>query len=329
LDPFTLAIAAFGIQKLRGKSTNRALRDALIAGSLGQAGAMAGVGGLQGFGQIGSAALPGSTLGAQFMQTAPVRGIGALMGKTPATTFAPDPNQLTVAQQAADASGAMSNVAAPTSLFDKFKALSPAAKIGIGATAIPLLGDFFGGDEAQKRYLPTPNQAYSKFAKSGLPGSPTGFYTKDYATGTTSPIADPSTYKTVEEVLGDEPTQTYKAVEMNQGGLASIARFNEGGQVLPSKFTHDENDINNYQRANGFVMDGTGNGKDHEDTMLAQLADGEFVSRSHAVLGAGIIAGANIRDKKDQRKKGAEFFYEQQKRFKRIYDLINANKTEH
>jgi hypothetical protein len=328
LDPFTLAIAAFGIQKLRGKSTNRALRDALIAGSLGQAGAMAGIGGLQGFGQIGSAALPGSTLGAQFMQTAPVRGIGALFGKTPATTFAPDPNQLTVAQQAADASGK----AAPgifSRAYEGFKGLPTAAKIGIGATAIPLLGDFFGGDEREKTYLPTPNMAYSKFAKSGLPGSPTGFYTKDYGTGQDVAIADPSTYRTVEEVLGDEPTQTMKAVELNQGGLASIARFNEGGQVLPSKFTHDENDINNYQRANGFVMDGTGNGKDHEDTMLAQLADGEFVSRSHAVLGAGIIAGANIRDKKDQRKKGAEFFYEQQKRFKRIYDLINANKTEH
>ena len=331
MDPFTLAIAAFGIQKLRGKSTNRALRDALIAGSLGQAGAMAGVGGLQGFGQIGSAALPGSTLGAQFMQTAPVRGIGALFGKTPATQIpasqvgVTDPAQL---KQIMTQDFNQRAVTSP-SLFEKFKGLPTAAKIGIGATAIPLLGDFFSGDEREKTYLPTPNMAYSRFAKSGLPGSPTGFYTRDYGTGQDVAIADPSSYRTVEEVLGDQPTQTFKAVEYNQGGLASIARFNEGGQVLPSKFTHDENDINNYQRANGFVMDGTGNGKDHEDTMLAQLADGEFVSRSHAVLGAGIIAGANIKDKKDQRKKGAEFFYEQQKRFKRIYDLINANKTKH
>jgi len=76
-------------------------------------------------------------------------------------------------------------------------------------------------------------------------------------------------------------------------------------------------------------MDGTGNGKDHEDTILAQLADGEFVSRSHAVLGAGIIAGASINDKSEQRKKGAKFFYDQQKQFKRIFDLLNANKTQH
>lgn len=332
MDPFTLAIAAFGIQKLRGKSTNRALRDALIAGSLGQAGAMAGVGGLQGFGGYG---LQGATLGQQFMNTAPVRGIGALFGKTPGTTPVPasqmgvtDPAQLKQLM-----TSEFNKNAAGGNIFSKayegFKGLPTAAKVGIGAATVPLIGDFFSGDEREKTYLPTPNTAYSRFAKSGLPGSPTGFYTRDYGTGQDVAIADPSTYRTVEEVLGDEPTQTMKAVEMNQGGLASIAKFNEGGQVLPSKFTHDENDINNYQRANGFVMDGTGNGKDHEDTMLAQLADGEFVSRSHAVLGAGIIAGANIRDKKDQRKKGAEFFYEQQKRFKRIYDLINANKTEH
>ena len=60
--------------------------------------------------------------------------------------------------------------------------------------------------------------------------------------------------------------------------------------------------------------------------MLAQLADGEFVSRSHAVLGAGILAGASPVNKKEQRKLGAKYFYEQQARFKRIFDLINANK---
>ena len=100
------------------------------------------------------------------------------------------------------------------------------------------------------------------------------------------------------------------------------------GQVLPSKMTHDENDSNNYDRANGFVLDGTGHGKDHEDTMLAQLADGEFVSRSAAVRGAGIIAGADINNKEDQRKKGAEFFYEQQKRFKRIMDILDASRKD-
>jgi hypothetical protein len=178
-------------------------------------------------------------------------------------------------------------------------------------------------------YLPIPNQAYTKFANSGHGGTPTGFMTRDYATGINSPLVQPGNYVTPEEILGDEPTQKFKAVEMNTGGLASIARFNEGGlgQILPTKMTHDENDVNNYERANGFVLDSTGQGKDHEDTMLAQLADGEFVSRSHAVLGAGIIAGANPSDKSDQRKQGAKFFYDQQKQFKRIFDLINANKN--
>ena len=340
MDPFTIALAAFGVQKLRGKSTNRALRDALIAGSLGQAGAMAGVGGLQGFGQIGTAALPGATVGQQFMATAPVKGIGALFGKTGATQAVP-PNVAGMeavvpgasipatstgtygATQTGTGGGILSKA------YEGFKGLPTAAKVGIGAASIPLLGNLFGDDDPQKMYLPIPNQRYGEYARSGLPGTPTGFEVMDYSGATPTPrrmISDASNYKVAEDVLGDEPTQQFKAMEYNQGGLASIARFNEGGQVLPSKFTHDENDINNYQRANGFVMDGTGNGKDHEDTMLAQLADGEFVSRSHAVLGAGIIAGANIKDKKEQRKKGAEFFYEQQKRFKRIYDLINANK---
>ena len=35
MDPFTIALATFGVQKLRGKSTKRSLRDALFPGSLG------------------------------------------------------------------------------------------------------------------------------------------------------------------------------------------------------------------------------------------------------------------------------------------------------
>lgn len=336
MDPITIALATFGVQKLRGKSTRTSLKDAMTMATLGQAGSMAGVPGLQGFGSVGNT-LGGTTLGQQFMNTAPVQGIGALFGQTPATTPV-NANSLPLFDASEPISGGASVTealkggttgGANQTLFQRLMPTSTAGKVGLAAFSIPLLSQLFGGDDKNVMNLPTPNKAYSKFAKSGLPGSPTGFYTKDYETGQVSPIADKATYQTVEDVLGDEPTQTFKAVEMNTGGLASIAKFSEGGQILPSKFTHDENDANNYQRANGFVMDGTGNGKDHEDTMLAQLADGEFVSRSHAVLGAGIIAGASIKDKKDQRKKGAEFFYEQQKRFKRIYDLINANKTEH
>jgi len=115
----------------------------------------------------------------------------------------------------------------------------------------------------------------------------------------------------------------------NTGGLAEVKKFNEGGiNYLPSKTTHDENDANNYVRASGYVEDGAGVGDKDEDTMLAQLADGEFVTRADGVLGAGIIAGANPSSIKDMREKGAQYFYEQQRRYKRVFDLIqDANET--
>ena len=113
----------------------------------------------------------------------------------------------------------------------------------------------------------------------------------------------------------------------NKGGLAEIKKFNEGGiNYLPSKTTHDENDANNYVRASGYVEDGAGVGDKDEDTMLAQLADGEFVSRADAVLGAGILSGADPKNFKGMRKAGADFFYNQQKQLKRIYDITNASK---
>src|SRR5210317_591041 len=64
MDPFTIALATFGIQKLRGKSTNRALRDAALAGGIGQVAGMAGVG--QSLGRFapqafGQTSLPGMT----------------------------------------------------------------------------------------------------------------------------------------------------------------------------------------------------------------------------------------------------------------------------
>jgi len=108
-----------------------------------------------------------------------------------------------------------------------------------------------------------------------------------------------------------------------EGGIAEIAKYREGGvNYLPSKIDHDEKDVNNYVRATGYVEDGSGNGDKDEDTMLAQLADGEFVSRADAVLGAGIMSGANPNDFKEMRKFGAKFFYNQQDQMKRIYDLV-------
>ena len=121
------------------------------------------------------------------------------------------------------------------------------------------------------------------------------------------------------------------AIETNrlkEGGLAEIKKFNEGGiNYLPSKRSHDEDDANNYVRASGYVEDGSGTGDKDEDTMLAQLADGEFVTRADGVLGAGIIAGANPSSMKDMREKGAQYFYEQQKRYKRVFDLLEGSRN--
>jgi hypothetical protein len=118
-----------------------------------------------------------------------------------------------------------------------------------------------------------------------------------------------------------------ETLTLKEGGLASLAHFKNGGVTyLPSKVQNDENNEDNYMRANGYVEDASGSGDKDVDTMLAQLADGEFVTRTDGVLGAGILAGANPNDQKQMRKMGADFFYEQQKRFKRIFDLLDASR---
>jgi hypothetical protein len=342
MPPFLIPMLInFGISKAMGASTKNALLNsaigAVLPGAGGTSALQGGAGGGLGalfssgatptIGQIAAQGLPqffASRGGGNPLMYAAGQGIsgylgqGNVLGSQTPTGIEPPTSTIVDQNAAANVGGGK-----PTGIKAAFDKLGPAGTVALGAAAIPLLGDMFGGDDKQMRYLPTPNTGYPRLVKAGFAGTPTGF--QNYAG---QPLEDKNTYRTVEEILGDEPTQGFKAVEMNQGGIVSVAKFNEGGlgQILPSKFTHDEDDANNYQRASGFVMDGTGNGKDHEDTMLAQLADGEFVSRSHAVLGAGILAGASPVNKKEQRKLGAKYFYEQQARFKRIFDLINANK---
>ena len=138
-------------------------------------------------------------------------------------------------------------------------------------------------------------------------------------------------YAPEEQGLGDPRVGPYSLSQtrLKTGGLAEIKKFNQGGiNYLPSKTTHDENDSNNYVRATGYVEDGAGVGDKDEDTMLAQLADGEFVTRADGVLGAGIIAGANPSSIKDMREKGAKYFYEQQARYKRVFDLLKEKNGE-
>src|SRR5210317_901270 len=81
MDPFTLALATFGVQKLRGKSTKRALRDAALVGGGSYALGASGILGSQStFGQgpafstlgLGQAAtpMPKGDLGSSFLNRA-------------------------------------------------------------------------------------------------------------------------------------------------------------------------------------------------------------------------------------------------------------------
>ena len=158
------------------------------------------------------------------------------------------------------------------------------------------------------------------------------FYTQDPETGEVKELPQQDYIpeeKAREGMTSEQQFGPYRreTLTLQQGGLATLNHFKEGGvNYLPSKTIHDEDDEDNYMRTNGYVEYGAGNGDKEEDTMLAQLADGEFVTRTDGVLGAGILAGASPKDPKEMRKLGAEFFYEQQKRFKRIYDLLDASR---
>jgi len=113
----------------------------------------------------------------------------------------------------------------------------------------------------------------------------------------------------------DAPAAIQELMETVRSRSANEPRmqeFNKGDivDVLPSKLKRDENDTSNYERTSGkMVVDETGKGSGNKDTMLAQLADGEFVTKAKSVLGAGKAMGG--KDKKEQRELGARFFYKQ------------------
>ena len=302
MDPITIALATFGIQKLRGKSTKRSFRDALIAGGIGQVAGMAGVGkqtmgkfAPQAFGQVGQMGLTtgsniaqGGTLAAQFGAT-PVGGAVSSMWGQPA--------EMAGGQVTKAATG--------------IRGWSPAAKLGAGLGIATLME----GDEDMPKPPFTEQDYKDAYAKQSK---------------LTAGLVESFDYPDTQGMYyGGNTLQnlyTYKT-----GGLASIQKFATGGvSYLPSKIDHDEKDTNNYIRAEGQIADGTGSGDKNKDTILAQLADGEFVSRSDAILGAGLIEGAAPNSEDEMRKKGAAFFYSQQSKFKRIFDLLNASKkTKH
>ena len=300
MDPFTIALATFGIQKLRGKSTNRAIRDAAIAGGIGQLAGMAGFGSTMGpnmgkfaptaFGQTGNiVGTTGMTTGQQMASTPVAGGLKRLIGEPTQT------NKVT-GEIIKEGSG--------------FRGLSGGAQLGLGLGATSLLE----GEEDVEMPEGTSPEDYKK--------------AKEKADKQLANILE--TYDYEGEAAGVSPysyQQGNSLYTFNKGGIAEVRKFNQGGiNYLPSKSDHDEKDVNNYVRAMGYVEDGSGNGDKDEDTMLAQLADGEFVSRADAILGAGIMEGADPKSFKDMRKKGAAFFYGQQAKFKRIFDLLDEAK---
>jgi len=304
MDPFTLALATFGIQKLRGKSTNRALRDAAIVGGGSFALGSAGIG-PQSFSRPAFSSLG---LGRQSAISQQVASLPQLSKAQVAGAQFREPALQKVAFQegamGAAKKGATAEKTGIAKLLEKAKA-KPFESALIASTVAPLLA---GGDEEMKPIFS--EEDYEKALKEQAGKLEGGF----------EPVKNAMPSRA--EVFGSNMFYA------NQGGLATaIPKYNQGGvNYLPSKVDHDENDVNNYVRAEGYVEDGAGVGDKDEDTMLAQLADGEFVSRADAVLGAGILSGADPKNFKGMRKAGADFFYDQQKKFKRIYDITNAAK---
>ena len=317
MDPFTIALATFGIQKLRGKSTKRSLRDAAIAGGLGQLGGMAGIGPFQAFGKASS--MPSMFAGGNYFGQpsaaqiaklgASELGVGQQLAQTPVGSgISRLIGERAMDAEAVKAAGLTGDAAKQALKGSGFLGLDTGMQLGLGAAGVTALA----GDEDD---VPMPEGTRPEDYEKA----------KEKADKQLENILDTYQYGTSDGGISPYNYSNNQLYTFNKGGIAEVKKFNNGGiNYLPSKSDHDEKDINNYVRAQGYVEDGSGNGDKDEDTMLAQLADGEFVSRADAILGAGILEGGDPKDYKDMRKKGAAFFYGQQAKFKRIFDLLDA-----
>ena len=327
--PLLLGIAGFGISKAMGASTKNALFAGLSGGALGMALPALGAGSFM----TGSGALSPALMGGQNVpgniasniamsqsgqnQANPYSGLSGFSMDTPQTSsFMANSskasqmgNNMLQAQQPQMAQ--MPPQPQTGGFFDKF--MTPEYLIpGIASLATYASADkqptFQGETQAALDMAGSQAERDAQYQArmNDLQG-----------------VAQRPTY----DDTGGMAPQTVEEILKAKTG-AFVEKYVEGGiNYLPSKIDHDENNETNYVRAKGYVEDGSGTGDKDEDTMLAQLADGEFVSRADAVLGAGIMAGANPTSAKDMRGKGASFFYDQQKKFKRVYDLVNGDKT--
>ena len=303
------ALTGFALSKLTGQSTKSSLRNALIGGLTG--------GITSGFGASSTGAMVGDPMTSTLAeQTA--ANIGATTG-------------------GAGGSGIMENIKSgfgkeAFNLGGKSFSYGDVAKVGIPAAA--LYKSFSDANKTPKSvpfYGANTNYADPRiYSQVGPQKFKVGQY-DDAGNMTSVSMPGADTYVPPEAVYasGGVPAMPYamgkQMITASEGGLATlkgIRKYNMGGQVLPSKMTHDEDDAYNYVRANGHVVDLSTIADKDEDTVLAQLADGEFVTRADGVLGAGILAGASPSNIKDMRKKGAKYFYDQQAKFKRIFDLL-------
>lgn len=283
--PLLAPLIAAGTSFLMAKASGASNKTALMSGILGGIGAY-------GVGQLGSGLTAASQAG-----TVPMSTVGS--GGTAMTTMVPATQ--TAGQKLAGSLGSALS--------------SNTAQIGIGST----IGSMPATSMAARRAETRMNEMMRPFGGEEA-------YEQAYqqAQGDLSGITDRAQYTDQGGLSSSVYNYGSPMFKANTGGIAEIAKYREGGvNYLPSKTDHDEKDYGNYVRAEGYVEDGSGNGDKDEDTMLAQLADGEFVSRADAVLGAGIMSGANPKDFKEMRRMGSKFFYNQQDQLKRIYDMVS------
>ncbi len=190
MDPFTLALATFGVQKLRGKSTKRALRDAAIIGGASY--------GLGKFGNVGAFQGPGGSM-------SPFSSMGFGQGQSAA-----DKNILQkiigekrLTAKEAELAGLKGAEAKAAIKGSGILGLSPGQQIFAGGT---ILGLMDSGEEPVKP--PFTEEDYTREYKKQTEKLKSGF---EPVTGQVS----------IDEVVGDETL--YAA----QGGLAEIKKFNE------------------------------------------------------------------------------------------------------
>jgi hypothetical protein len=322
------ALTSFALAKLTGASTKSALKGALIGGLTG--------------GIADKLTTPATAANAaNQVRTATQAANIASMGADPGTAAGivgtnaiPQGGIVT-----AGIESAKQGLKKP--LFDMFgKTVTGGDALKYGLPAAAIYKSYADAAKAPKETMfYGANLAYANpdiYSQVGPTSFKVGQY-DDAGQMTTTGIEGAEDYVPPEEVYarGDQAPMPYavgkQLISASTGGLATlkgIQKYNAGGQVLPSKMNYDENDANNYVRANGHVVDMSDLADKDEDTVLAQLADGEFVTRADGVLGAGILAGANPGNMEEMRKKGAKYFYEQQAKYKRIFDLLRKKKQE-